>query len=173
MSPAPPARHLRPAHPADAAAVSAIHRMVFDQPWEADGLQCLLELPVVRAYIAEAGPAQELAGFIVGQLAADEAEILSVGVAPIWQRSGVATLLLRDFAASVSYSGAKRMFLEVAADNAPALALYFQQGFHCVGRRKSYYERRGQPFADALVLAKACDRDDCQSNPVAGSQAYP
>jgi ribosomal-protein-alanine N-acetyltransferase len=149
----PAADHVRIAQPGDAAVIAAIHRALFDRPWEVDGLQGLLELPAVRAFIAEAGPAEVPAGFIIGQLAADEAEILSIGVAPAWQRSGIAGLLIQEFAASVSRSGAKRVSLEVAADNAPALALYFRRGFHCVARRKCYYERRGVRFADALVLA--------------------
>jgi ribosomal-protein-alanine N-acetyltransferase len=151
---APFAYRLRAALPGDAGAVAATHRGLFDRPWQLDGLQRLLELPTVRAFIAEAGTAQVLAGFILGQLAADEAEILSIGVAPAWRRCGIAGRLIREFAASVSRAGAKRVLLEVAANNEPALALYVQQGFHRVGRRKCYYERRGAPLADALVLAK-------------------
>jgi ribosomal-protein-alanine N-acetyltransferase len=149
---------LRPALPADAAAVAAIHGALFDRPWQRDGLKRLLETPTVRAFIAEATTSQALVGFILGQLAADEAEILSLGVAPMWQRCGIASLLIREFAASVSCAGAKRVLLEVAADNNPALALYARQGFHCVGRRKCYYEDRGAPFADAHVLARVLVR---------------
>jgi ribosomal-protein-alanine N-acetyltransferase len=151
---APPACRIRAAQSGHAAAIAAIHRELFDRPWEVDGLLRLLELPTVRAFIAEAGTAQPFAGFILGQFAADEAEILSIGVAPAWQRRGIAGLLARELAASVAGSGAKRLFLEVAADNAPALALYRRQGFHYIGQRKGYYERHGAPFADALVLAK-------------------
>jgi ribosomal-protein-alanine N-acetyltransferase len=146
---------LRPALPSDAGSVAAIHRALFDRPWQLEGLQRLLELPTVLAFIAEAGTPGVLTGFILGQLAADEAEILTIGVAPTWQRCGIAGLLIREFAASVCRAGAKRVLLEVAADNEPALALYFRQGFHCVGRRKCYYDRRGASFTDALVLAVA------------------
>jgi ribosomal-protein-alanine N-acetyltransferase len=145
---------LRPTRPGDASAVAAIHCALFERPWQRDCLQRLLELPTVRAFIAEATTAQALVGFILGQVAADDAEILSIGVAPAWQRCGIAGLLIRAFTASVSGAGAKRVLLEVAADNKPALALYLRHGFHCVGRRKCYYEHRGAPFADALVLAK-------------------
>jgi ribosomal-protein-alanine N-acetyltransferase len=149
-----PGCQIRAGESVDAAAIAAIHRQLFDPPWDADGLGCLLKLPAVRTFIAEAAIPQAIAGFIVGQLAADEAEILSIGIAPVWQRRGIAGRLIERFAASVARSGAKRLFLEVAADNAPALAFYRQQGFHNAGRRSGYYERRGATLADALVLTK-------------------
>ena len=144
---------VRCAQSSEAAAIAAIHRELFDRPWEVDGLRRLLELTNVRAFVAEAGLAQ-LAGFILGRVAADEAEILSVGVATAWQRRGLGGQLAGELAATLVRSGVQRLFLEVAADNAPALALYFRQGFRSVARRKGYYERRDEPAADALVLAK-------------------
>ena len=50
---------------------------------------------------------------------------------------------------------AKRLFLEVADDNIPALVLYSRSGFKEVGRRKGYYQRANGAKADALVLALA------------------
>jgi ribosomal-protein-alanine N-acetyltransferase len=47
---------------------------------------------------------------------------------------------------------AKRIFLEVADDNIPALVLYSRIGFQEVGRRKGYYVRGVGPPVDALVL---------------------
>ena len=47
--------------------------------------------------------------------------------------------------------GAGAMFLEVAAGNAPALALYGREGFAEVGRRRRYYRH---PTEDALVLGR-------------------
>jgi ribosomal-protein-alanine N-acetyltransferase len=49
----------------------------------------------------------------------------------------------------------KRLFLEVAADNAAALRLYKGLGFAAVGRRKAYYRRPGGQPVDAVVLALA------------------
>ena len=48
--------------------------------------------------------------------------------------------------------GAKRIFLEVAEDNAAGLALYRKLGFVEAGRRKRYYERPGNARVDALTL---------------------
>jgi ribosomal-protein-alanine N-acetyltransferase len=149
-----PECRIRGAQSGEAAAIATIHRALFDRPWEVDGLRRLLELTSVRAFVAEAGPALVLAGFILGRVAADEAEILSIGVASAWQRRGLGGQLTGELAASLVRSGAQRLFLEVAADNVPALALYLRQGFRSVARRKGYYECRGAPAVDALVLAK-------------------
>jgi ribosomal-protein-alanine N-acetyltransferase len=151
---APPACRIRAAEPGDAVAIAAVHRRLFDPAWDVAGLRRLLELPAVRTFIADAGTRLTIAGFILGQLAADEAEILSIGIEPAWQRRGIAGLLTARLAVSVARVGAKRLFLEVAADNAPALALYRRHGFRSVGRRSGYYERPGGTVADALVLAK-------------------
>jgi ribosomal-protein-alanine N-acetyltransferase len=44
------------------------------------------------------------------------------------------------------------MFLEVAEDNAAALALYTAAGFATTGRRRAYYRRPGGLLVDALML---------------------
>jgi ribosomal-protein-alanine N-acetyltransferase len=44
------------------------------------------------------------------------------------------------------------MFLEVAADNEAALALYAALGFSPAGRRFRYYERSHGPRVDAIIL---------------------
>jgi ribosomal-protein-alanine N-acetyltransferase len=47
------------------------------------------------------------------------------------------------------------MHLEVAADNAPALALYQRAGFETVGRRRGYYARIEGPAQDAVLMRRA------------------
>ena len=46
-------------------------------------------------------------------------------------------------------------FLEVAKDNAPALALYERFGFAKVGERSGYYRRADGTRATAIVMRKA------------------
>ena len=43
----------------------------------------------------------------------------------------------------------KRLFLEVAADNEAAVALYKGLGFKIAGARKAYYQRAGGKNVDA------------------------
>ena len=95
----------------------------------------------------------ETGGFLVGRLAANEAEILTFGVVADWQRHGVGRRLVEGMARAAKRAEAKRIFLEVTADNLPATVLYSRMGFRETGRRKGYYVRAGQPAVDALMLA--------------------
>jgi [ribosomal protein S18]-alanine N-acetyltransferase len=83
-------------------------------------------------------------------MAGDEAEILTFGVVPEARRRGHGGSLLREAIGAARAKGAGAMFLEVAAGNAPALALYAREGFAEVGRRRRYYS----DGADALVLKR-------------------
>ena len=57
--------------------------------------------------------------------------------------------------ATAQRSGAEAMFLEVAADNAAALALYRGAGFTQAGLRRGYYAPAG---TDAFVLRRDLNR---------------
>ena len=62
--------------------------------------------------------------------------------------------MLRAAFEDLLMSPARKMFLEVAADNPAAIALYRKQGFAEIGRREGYFARaNGQP-ATALVMAR-------------------
>src|SRR5207244_10269401 len=67
---------IRPAQPADVAAVTAIERAVFSDPWSAnDFRECLAaETPFL---VAVRG--QNIAGYAVGAFAADEGGVLKFG----------------------------------------------------------------------------------------------
>ena len=51
--------------------------------------------------------------------------------------------------ADLKKSGVKHIFLEVAADNTPARALYEQNGFVQIGVRPRYYDG-----VDAIMMRK-------------------
>lgn len=141
------------AAPERAEEIAALHAKLFDPPWDAAAIKGLLEHPAATSLIAVAGSPKAIIGFVIGQLAADEAEILSIGVAPNWQRAGVAAGLLEGLARAARRGDAKRIFLDVAEDNEAARALYQKLGFAEVGRRKRYYQRAGAEPVDALTLA--------------------
>jgi [ribosomal protein S18]-alanine N-acetyltransferase len=136
-----------------AEALAACHADLFAEPWNKAAFEGLLSHPGSTALIARQGNPQQTIGFIVGQLAADEAEILTFGVAKDWQRKGIGRKLIEGLARAVKRAEAKRLFLEVADDNLPAMVLYSRMGFKEAGRRKGYYVRTGAPAADALVLS--------------------
>jgi ribosomal-protein-alanine N-acetyltransferase len=92
-------------------------------------------------------------GFILLRVAADEAEVLTLAVWPEARRAGVGLRLVEAGAVEAAARGAERLFLEVADDNAAALALYARCGFREAGRRRAYYARPDGSRRDALLLA--------------------
>jgi ribosomal-protein-alanine N-acetyltransferase len=51
-------------------------------------------------------------------------------------------------------AGSARLFIEVAAGNEAARALYQAEDFTVTGERKAYYERPGGRREDAVVMMK-------------------
>ena len=131
------------------------HAKLFDQPWDAASFQQFLSHPGSVALIARQGNPQQTVGFIVGQLAADEAEILTFGVDKEWQRLGIGRRLIEGLQRAAIKGEAKKLYLEVAEDNLPALVLYSRVGFKEAGRRKGYYKRPNSDDVDALNLSMA------------------
>ena len=94
----------------------------------------------------------EADGFVLLQVAADEAEILTLAVRSSARRRGTGSRLVVAAGVRASAMGARRLFLEVAEDNAAARALYATLGFEPAGRRRRYYARKDGPAVDALLL---------------------
>jgi len=134
------------AHACEPETLAALHAGSFDRGWTATTFADLLEQPGVAA-IAEAD------GFILFRVVADEAEILTLAVRPEMRGRGQGGDLTRKAAAAAAAAGARRLFLEVAEDNAAARALYHRAGFEAVGRRPRYYDRPGAAPVDALLLS--------------------
>ena len=129
--------------------------VVYEETWSADAMASILGLPGVAALIAGAGAdGQAVVGLAVVRAGPQEAEILTLGVAPAARRQGVATALLCGVVDAVVAAGAARLVLEVAVDNMPALALYQRYGFAQLGRRRAYYRRTSGGRVDAVAMAK-------------------
>jgi ribosomal-protein-alanine N-acetyltransferase len=94
----------------------------------------------------------EPSGFLLGRVIADEAELLTLAVAPEARRLGFGRRLVGAFLDRSRRLGAENAFLEVAADNLAATALYQSLGFAIAGRRKAYYACPDGTRTDALVM---------------------
>ena len=115
-----------------AAAFAPLHR------WDAPAMQALIDMPGVFTLLApEAGG--DVAGFIMARTVFDEAEILTFAVDPARRRQGIGRDRGGRCRGVAAQGGARSLFLEVARDNAPALALYGGAGFAQVGLRRDYY----------------------------------
>lgn len=93
-------------------------------------------------------------GFLLGRVAAGEAEVLTLAVLPEAQGRGLGGALMARFLAEVAARGAVRAFLEVAADNAVARRLYARHGFTDAGLRRGYFALTGGGVVDGVVMAR-------------------
>jgi [ribosomal protein S18]-alanine N-acetyltransferase len=143
------------AEPFNAAEIAALHAKLFDKPWDQESFEKMLVHPASTSLVARYGNPQATVGFVLAQLAADEAEILTIGVDAAWQRHGLGVRLIEGIARACKKVEAKRLFLEVAEDNVPARHLYTKTGFKEIGRRKGYYDRGAAPAVDAVAMALA------------------
>jgi ribosomal-protein-alanine N-acetyltransferase len=142
----------RRAGPTDCEVMAAIHAAAFAAPdaWNRDVFSQQLSLPGVFGLLHPAG------GMILVRVAADEAEVLTLAVAPEVRRAGIAAALLRESAAAAAALGATAMFLEVSVAKTAARAAYGSAGFQPVGRRRRYYT----DGSDAVVLRLKLDPAD-------------
>ncbi|OIQ45065.1 MAG: ribosomal-protein-alanine N-acetyltransferase [Roseobacter sp. MedPE-SW] len=129
--------------------MARIHAAAFTQsrPWTEEEFAALLESPLIFA----SGDARS---FALVRVIADEAELLTIATDPGSQRQGLARALMRYWQAQAQARGARTCFLEVAADNSPAIDLYHSEGFAPCGHRAGYYQRRNAAFVDAIVMQK-------------------
>lgn len=92
-------------------------------------------------------------GFGILRVVADEAELLTLAVSPDQQRRGIARALLHKLSQAAAAQGATTLFLEVNAQNAPAIALYRSEGFIQSGERTGYYRTPDGQRQDALLFS--------------------
>ena len=137
----------------DAAELATLHQQLISPAWSVESFEQMLAHPACTGLIARVGEPMQAAGFIVGQLAADEAEILVLCVRKELQRRGIGRSLVEALSRAVRKAEVRCLFLEVARDNSAALSLYGKLGFEQRGRRKGYYQREGGQAQDAINLA--------------------
>lgn len=134
----------------DSAAMADLHAQSFAQGWpETD-----MAGHIVRDICIGLGT--PLSGFIIIRNIEDQAEILTITVSPKQRRKGMGCRLLETGFQYAFAAGVTVLFLEVAEDNAAAIALYHRAGFEPIGRRPAYYKRPDGRIA-ALTFRKSLD----------------
>jgi ribosomal-protein-alanine N-acetyltransferase len=150
---APLGLHIEPAQPRDADAVATLHAKSFYRGWPRQDIEAYLldsDTPTLVACDAR----RRIAGFAMLRILGDDVELMTIAVDRKFQGKGVGEALLKACFADLMMTPARRMVLEVAADNPAANRLYGKLGFMKIGERKGYYARPdGQP-ATALVMAR-------------------
>jgi ribosomal-protein-alanine N-acetyltransferase len=141
------------ATPLDAPLMATLHARCFARPWSEPAMAQFILGPdtlcLIASVVDDTGGAP--VGFLIARKAADEAELLTLGVAPAARRMGLARALLNEASAALRAGGARQLFLEVEEGNEAALQLYRSLGAIPVGRRAGYYEHG----ADAAIFSLA------------------
>ena len=151
-------------------ALVSVHNKCFVSPWSAKDFHELLSLTSVSGFISyrtketfdniniPSGESEilseiDLRGFILGLVASDQCEILTICVLPEWRRAGIANQLIDSLTTKIKKTGVKNIFLEVAENNLIARRLYINKGFKEFGTRTKYYSQ-GKERVDAIQLSK-------------------
>lgn len=94
----------------------------------------------------------ERQGAVVGYVAAlirknSHGRIYSIAVAPACRGLGIASALLDEAVRFLASVPVANVFLEVAADNSPALSLYIKKGFTIRKKMARYYHNGGDAYS--------------------------
>lgn len=171
-----PGPELRAMVPADVPQVAELERQLFGpSAWTEAMLAGELHAPgrwylaaversEVDAVGADGADAAD-GGIVVGYAGlwfdGDVSQVMTIGVAHAVQRQGVGTALLTALVERSRELGAGAVLLEVAVDNAPAMALYERFGFEVLTRRRRYYQPEDvDAWTMRLELAAPADVGD-------------
>lgn len=132
---------------ADAHTLSALHARCFTtpRPWSSAEFATLLADP---ACVTLTTPH----GFATARIVLDEAEVLTICIAPESQNQGHGRILLLALHTALQARRVHEVFLEVATTNSAARSLYAKAGYAEAGIRKDYYQSAGKTAVHAVVL---------------------
>lgn len=129
--------------------VHAIETASFNDAWDKESF--IYSVNASHDYSIVAVKNDTLCGFLIMRISFETADIINVCVAKEFRQKKIGTRLLRDVLSYGAQAGVTTCLLEVRASNASAIRLYENEGFVCVGIRKSYYSN---PVEDAFIMIK-------------------
>lgn len=141
-----------PAVAGDVERIAALHAQTFPRAWTPSDVGALLKGPGGLGFVARRNG--QAIGFLIGRVALDDAELMSIGVLASDRRRGIARDLLVHLEQALSAKGASALFLEVDVANGAAVRFYRSEGFCQVGLRKLYYKVANGRRSDALVMRR-------------------
>lgn len=143
-----------PETPVALATMHALERQVQLEPWSLRQFQDSLtggHACWLMSLENSEKSATEPIGYAVMSSLVDEAELLTIGIQPAFQRQGWGKCLLDFVCWQARFQGMARLLLEVRVSNQAAQALYQSCGFVVCGRRREYY-RTDCGREDALLM---------------------
>lgn len=120
----------------DAEKIWQLDREVFEFPWSLKNFQSSIE---GKDLCFKWEVDKELIAYGIILIAVGEAQLLTIGVSPDYQRLGVGKMVMKDLLDTATKHQAACMYLEVRESNHKAIALYKKLGFERCGLRRHYY----------------------------------
>lgn len=135
----------------DVDAITALEASLFGAgAWSRQSVLIELTAPDRTYFVARDSKSHSIVGYAGFWFDGDDVEIMTIGVSKDYQGRHIATMLMNLMRRAAIEIGAKRMLLEVAVNNEPALVLYNHTGFEQIGLRKRYYQPEN---VDAYTMA--------------------
>ena len=101
-----------------------------------------------RYYLALVDEKKEIMGFGGIAFNGADADIQTMVIKPEFQKKGYGKQLLDALLEKVKENNSKRVFLEVVAENKPAISLYLSRKFEQIAQRSNYYP----DGSDAVIM---------------------
>ena len=146
--------HVGPLDTRHAETLAEIHAAAFARPWSVFEFERMLADDHITADGLFVARKPDPAGFALSRRVADEAEVLSVAIAPELRGRSCARPLLAGHLDTLAREGVRSVHLEVEEGNLRALAVYRRLGFGEVGRRVGYYLKPDGSRATALTMSR-------------------
>jgi [ribosomal protein S18]-alanine N-acetyltransferase len=143
---------IEPATLRDAPKLAQLHGASFHRGWGEGEFEGMLTERNTLVHRLRSG--RKVIGFAVSRMAADEAEILSIAVAPSHRGHGLSRNLLLTHLGHLAGRGVRTVFLEVEENNQAARRLYDRAGFAVIGRRERYYREPDGQQLNAVLMRR-------------------
>jgi [ribosomal protein S18]-alanine N-acetyltransferase len=143
---------VEPAGRRDAPLLARLHAASFHRGWGEGEFEDMLSQR--NTLVHRLRLRSKFIGFAVSRIAADEAEILSIAIAPGQRGRGLSRQLLLTHLGHLAGRGVRTVFLEVEENNQPARRLYERAGFGVAGRRERYYREANGEQLNALLMRR-------------------
>jgi [ribosomal protein S18]-alanine N-acetyltransferase len=143
---------IEPATLRDAPKLAQLHAASFHRGWGEGEFEGMLTERNTLVHRLRRG--RKVIGFAVSRMAADEAEILSIAVAPSHRGRGLSRNLLLTHLGHLAGRGVRTVFLEVEENNQAARRLYDRTGFAVMGRRERYYREPDGQQLNAVLMRR-------------------